>query len=140
MIEPDGICVDSDPTNDTLDCDQGDGPAYFNFTRTLTAQVLSDWLATDPTGSGDPDVLVLGDLNAYDKEDPIVRPGDERIHGSRGSLRGRSAYSYVFDGQIGYLDYGMANAASAAGSDGCDGVAPELRRAGHLGLRHVVQE
>ena len=27
--------------------------------------------ATDPTGSGDPDFLVLGDLNAYAQEDPI---------------------------------------------------------------------
>ena len=32
---------------------------------------LVDWLATDPTGSGDSDVLILGDLNAYGMEDPI---------------------------------------------------------------------
>ena len=42
-----------------------------NLTRTLSAAVLADWLATDPTGSGDSDFLVIGDLNSYDKEDPI---------------------------------------------------------------------
>lgn len=30
-----------------------------------------DWLATDPTGSGDPDVLIMGDLNSYALEDPM---------------------------------------------------------------------
>ena len=35
-------------------------------------QALADWLATDPTGSGDADVLIIGDLNSYAKEDPIV--------------------------------------------------------------------
>ena len=42
-----------------------------NLTRALSAAVLADWLAADPTGSGDPDFLVIGDLNSYDKEDPI---------------------------------------------------------------------
>ena len=47
------------------------GQGNCNLTRTLGAQALVDWLATDPTGSGDPDVLIIGDLNAYDKEDPV---------------------------------------------------------------------
>ena len=29
------------------------------------AQALADYLATDPTGSGDPDFLIIGDLNSY---------------------------------------------------------------------------
>jgi hypothetical protein len=108
---PDGICVDGDPGNDTLDCDQGDGQAFFNHTRTLAAQVLSDWLATDPTGSGDPDVLVLGDLNAYDKEDPIDAMTAAGYSDLVFAFQGEAAYSFVFNGQLGYLDYGMANAA-----------------------------
>ena len=32
---------------------------------------IVDFLATDPTGSGDDDHLVIGDLNSYDHEDPI---------------------------------------------------------------------
>ena len=42
-----------------------------NLTRTLAARLLVDWLQTDPTGSGDADFLIIGDLNSYDKEDPI---------------------------------------------------------------------
>jgi len=107
--QPDGICVDGDPANDTLDCDQGDGQGFFNDTRTQAAQELAAWLATDPTGSADPDVLVIGDLNAYDKEDPIDALTTAGYADLVAQFQGEDAYSYVFDGQIGYLDYGMAN-------------------------------
>ena len=82
-----------------------------NLTRTLGAQALLDWLATDPTGSGDEDFLIIGDLNAYDKEDPI----DTLTTGGYTDLvkqyQGEDAYSYVFDGQLGYLDHALANPA-----------------------------
>ena len=81
-----------------------------NLTRTLGAQALIDWLATDPTGSGDEDFLIIGDLNSYDKEDPI----DTLIAGGYSDQvyqnLGENAYSYVFDGQLGYLDHALANA------------------------------
>ncbi len=35
-------------------------------------EALANYLATDPTGSGDPDFLIIGDLNAYAMEDPIT--------------------------------------------------------------------
>ncbi len=80
-----------------------------NLTRTLSAQVLADWLATDPTGSGDPDFLIIGDLNAYDKEDPI----DVLLANGYTDLvfkfEGEYAYSYVFEAQLGYLDHALAN-------------------------------
>jgi hypothetical protein len=80
-----------------------------NETRALSAQVLIDWLAADPTGSGDSDFLIIGDLNSYDKEDPIdvLTAGgftDLLLH-----FEGEEAYSYLFDGQLGYLDYALAN-------------------------------
>jgi len=34
---------------------------------------LIAWLNRDPTRTGDPDILVMGDLNAYAKEDPITK-------------------------------------------------------------------
>ena len=40
---------------DVSDPDAGDGQGNCNGTRTKAAQALVDWLATDPTGSGDPD-------------------------------------------------------------------------------------
>ena len=80
-----------------------------NLTRTLAAQALVEWLETDPTNSGDADVLIIGDLNSYDKEDPI----DAFIAGGFTDLvyqfQGEFAYSYVFDGQLGYLDHALAN-------------------------------
>ncbi|HEX5695494.1 MAG TPA: ExeM/NucH family extracellular endonuclease, partial [Acidimicrobiia bacterium] len=89
-----------------------------NLTRTLAAQVLTDWLATDPTGSGDGDYLIIGDLNSYDKEDPIdaLALGADDTTGTTDDFsdlllefEGEDAYSYLFDGQLGYLDYAMAN-------------------------------
>ena len=80
-----------------------------NETRTKAAAALVDYLATDPTGSGDPDVLIVGDLNSYDKEDPIrtLQAGGYTDLNRR--FGGEFAYSYGFDGQFGYLDYGLSS-------------------------------
>jgi predicted extracellular nuclease len=89
-----------------------------NQTRTLAAQALVDWVATDPTGSGSPNYLIMGDLNAYDKEDPIdaILEGADDTPGTSDDwtdlvhlYQGEHAYSYVFDGQLGYLDHGLAS-------------------------------
>jgi len=81
-----------------------------NLTRALGAQALVDWLATDPTGSGDGDFLIIGDLNSYDKEDPIDVLIAEGYADLVYQYQGEDAYSYVFDGQLGYLDHALANA------------------------------
>ena len=44
----------------------GDLTAREVLVRTEAAQTLAAWLASDPTGSNDPDFLIIGDLNAYD--------------------------------------------------------------------------
>ena len=94
--------------NDVGDPDTGDGAGNCNLTRTAAAEALVDWLATDPTGSGDDDFLIIGDLNSYDKEDPIdaLRAGGytDLVR----EFQGEFAYSYVFDGQLGYLDHALA--------------------------------
>ena len=107
------------PTTPVPDCDQLDGQSFWNFTRTQAAKALVDWIATDPTGSGDPDFLIMGDLNSYAKEDPIdaVKAGEDLTAGTDDDwtnlieelIKG-DKYSFVFDGQAGYLDYAMANA------------------------------
>jgi hypothetical protein len=90
------------------DPDTGDGSGNCNLTRTSAAEALVDWLATDPTGSGDDDFLIIGDLNSYAKEDPIdaLRAGGytDLVR----TFAGASAYSFVSDGQLGYLDYALA--------------------------------
>lgn len=94
-------------------CGEGDDDpdaGSCNLTRTLAAQELADWLATDPTDSADGDFLIIGDLNSYDKEDPIDALKANGYADLLFNYQGEFAYSYVFDGQLGYLDYGMANA------------------------------
>ena len=97
----------NDATGDDLD--QGDGQGCYNATRTEMADVLTDWLATDPTGSGDPDFLIIGDLNAYAMEDPITALEAAGYTDLVESHVGAHAYSYVYCGQAGYLDHALAN-------------------------------
>ena len=114
-------CTD-DPNvpNDFNDPDIFDGQGNCNLTRKAAAEALVDWIETDPTGSGDPDFLIMGDLNSYAKEDPIdaVKAGADDMAGTDDDwtnlieeLIDGDKYSFVFDGQAGYLDYAMANAA-----------------------------
>jgi hypothetical protein len=71
---------------------------------------LADWLATDPTGSGDPDMLIIGDLNSYAREDPIVALQNAGYTDMVAAFGAPNAYGYVFDGQLGYLDHALSNA------------------------------
>jgi uncharacterized protein len=104
--------------DDIGDPDLGDGAGNCNITRTLAAEALVDWLATDPTGSGSSDFLIIGDLNSYDKEDPIdmIKLGSDDISGTADDFtdmvahfNGEYAYSYVYDGQLGYLDHALGS-------------------------------
>jgi predicted extracellular nuclease len=95
--------------NDVADPDLGDGAGNCNLTRTDAAMALVDWLDSDPTGSNDADFIILGDLNSYDKEDPIDVLTGAGYTDLAAQFGGEFAYSYVFDGQIGYLDYALAS-------------------------------
>ena len=92
------------------DQDQGDGAGANNATRTEAARVLSEWLAADPTGSGDSDVMILGDLNAYARETPITTLEAAGYTNLAQAYEGDDVYSYRFSGQIGTLDYALSNA------------------------------
>ncbi len=97
------------PCDDVGDPTDPNGQGNCNGTRTAAAQALADWLATDPTGSGDADFLIMGDLNAYAQEDPITTLEAAGYTNLILDGQGSSAYSYIFDGQSGYLDHAMAN-------------------------------
>jgi hypothetical protein len=96
---------------DIGDPDQGDGQGNCPLTRTSAATALVNWLATDPTSSGDSDFLIVGDLNAYAMEDPVdaIKNGGytDLIDAFGGSDQ---LYSYVFDGEVGYLDHALSSA------------------------------
>lgn len=96
------------------DEDQLDGQGNNNATRTEAASILAAWLASDPTGQNTDNTLILGDLNAYAKEDPLSVLADAGYTDLAAQALGDEAYSYVFDGQVGTLDYALANDALAA--------------------------
>ena len=99
--------------NDVGDPDAGDGQGNCNGTRTEAARAIVDHLAGDPTGSGDLDHLVIGDLNSYDHEDPIRALEQGGFADQVKRFGGELAYGYVFDGMAGYLDHALANSSLA---------------------------
>ena len=90
------------------------GAGNCNLTRTRAAEALVDWIATDPTDSGDRDVLVIGDLNSYAQEAPIDVFKAAGYTDTLAASLGSDAYSFVFQGQSGYLDHGLASPTLAA--------------------------
>jgi predicted extracellular nuclease len=96
------------------DPDVGDGQGNCNLTRRDAASAEQRWLASDPTGSGDPDVLLIGDFNAYALEDPITLLTGSGYVNLIAEFVDDDAYSYVFEGQSGYLDHALASSDLAA--------------------------
>ncbi|HAN47027.1 MAG TPA: hypothetical protein DCQ32_10840 [Cyanobacteria bacterium UBA8156] len=89
-----------------LDNDQNDGQGASNATRREQAQALVDFVSNQVLPmTGDPDVLLLGDFNAYTEEDPmdILRAGGYTRLGTAGT------YSYLFGGQVGNLDHALVS-------------------------------
>lgn len=86
-----------------------DGQGNCNAVRVNAANGLRAWLATDPTGTAEPDVLVLGDLNAYAKEDPVTVFTGNGWRDLIAAYGGAAAYGYAFNGQWGYLDHALAS-------------------------------
>ncbi|GGN05003.1 hypothetical protein GCM10010967_45040 [Dyadobacter beijingensis] len=98
------------------DADSGDGQGESNGTRVRQAQDLAAWLATKPTGTTDTDYLILGDLNAYAKEDPLTVLANAGYN----SVLPATSYSYVFDGFTGSLDHALATSSLALQVTGAD--------------------
>ncbi len=88
--------------------DAGDGQGNCNLVRVNAATELANWLASDPTLTSESDILILGDLNSYAMEDPITALKDAGYTNLLDLFLGPEAYSYVFDGQWGYLDHALA--------------------------------
>ena len=108
-------------TGTGADADQGDGQGNFNAIRTAHAIQLAEWL--DPSnpdgyfaqnGVTDSDVLVIGDLNSYAQEDPVDVLRDAGYIDLIESFIGQDAFSYIFDGQQGTLDQGLASQSLAS--------------------------
>lgn len=90
------------------DPDRGDGQGNCNAVRTLGAEALSRWVEGRPTGAASGETLLIGDFNAYAKEDPIVRLGRRGWVNLVARDQGDSAYSYQYGDAFGTLDYALA--------------------------------
>jgi predicted extracellular nuclease len=88
-----------------LDADLGDGQAFFNNTRKLEAAALVGFVNSFVT-AGSTRVIVMGDFNAYEQEDPI----DVMRAGGLSTIINNS-YSYMFNGLSGSLDHALGTPA-----------------------------
>ena len=100
-----GSC--SSATGNNVDINDGQG--CWNELRTQAASSLVSWLTSQPTGTTDSDILIIGDLNAYAKENPITTIESLGFQNLIESSLGYSAYSYSFGGTMGYLDHALAS-------------------------------
>ncbi len=94
------------------DLDQGDLQGCYNAKRSAQAAGMLDII--DTLSAVDPDVLVMGDLNAYLEEDPL----NILATGGVASLTetfvpAADRYTYVFDGWLGELDHALATSSLA---------------------------
>lgn len=108
----------------SLDADQKDGQACWNDTRVKAIDQLMAWIATNPTqvpaALSKPNVLILGDMNSYAKEDPMLnleKAGYKVLLNDSKVGQGSTAYTYVFgvssdqagNGGAGSLDNAIAD-------------------------------
>ena len=103
-----GRCPDNGP-----DADQGDGQGCWNAARAEAVRSLLPWLEGLAGQAGTRQVLILGDMNAWRREDPIraFREGGyvELVE----ALAGLPQHSFLYFGQRGTLDYALASPALA---------------------------
>lgn len=90
------------------EADAGDGQGCWNPLRVRQARRLLEFVAHLQAESGDADVVVIGDLNAYGGEDPIrALTGGGLIDQVAVHVPAAERYSYVFRGEAGYLDHAL---------------------------------
>ncbi|MHB8193385.1 MAG: ExeM/NucH family extracellular endonuclease [Bellilinea sp.] len=99
-----GSCPDG-----VSDLNRDYGQGCWNALREQQAQRLLTFVEDVQTASADPDVLVIGDLNAYGAEEPVaVLTSGGLTDLVAAYVPAADRYSYIFDGQSGYLDHALA--------------------------------
>jgi len=92
-----------EPTGDNVDA--GDGQGAWNGDRVRQAESLAAF--AENLRAVDPDVVLMGDFNAYSQEDPIEALRDAGFV-DLGEQFDPGRYSYVFDALSGSLDHALA--------------------------------
>nr|MBA2574743.1 ExeM/NucH family extracellular endonuclease [Nocardioidaceae bacterium] len=98
------------PTGDNVD--DGDGQGSWNGDRMRQAASLAAFADQLRDQTGDPDILLMGDFNAYTQEDPIQVLRDAGFV-NLGEVLDPDRYSYVFNDMSGSLDHALATRALA---------------------------
>jgi predicted extracellular nuclease/methionine-rich copper-binding protein CopC len=94
------------PFEGNPNADQGDGQACWNRLRVEAAGSLAEWVIKQQAESG-VEVLVIGDLRSYAKEDPLQALAEVGLANVEAQDKDEIGYSDVFDGQAGTLNYGL---------------------------------
>lgn len=89
------------------DIDTGEG--CWNNLRTQQAVKLLAFVDRLKTSTGDQDVLLMGDFNAYGQEKPIQTIVQGGFVSENLRIPAEERYSYQFGGQFGYLDHALAS-------------------------------
>lgn len=105
---------------DVANKNKGDGQGAYNAVRRAQSLAICQYIADlEENNNNKPRVLVIGDLNAYDQEDPIdaMRANglvdlNERFNQSPADANEKH-YSYIYRGQSGSLDHAMATTSLA---------------------------
>ncbi|MGE5601592.1 MAG: ExeM/NucH family extracellular endonuclease [Nitrososphaerales archaeon] len=95
------------------DADAGGGQGCWNAARAAAADDLRTWLGSDPTRSGDPDLLVLGELNAFAREEPVRRLTDGGYVDLIDRYAGAGALTALAGARAGYSEHALASEALA---------------------------
>ncbi|MEM8489974.1 MAG: ExeM/NucH family extracellular endonuclease [Pseudomonadota bacterium] len=94
--------------DDLGDPDLNDGQGNCSQTRARAAQIVVDYINnTVIPAAGTDRVLAIGDLNAYKREDAVRAYIDAGYVDLVEEFGGDDAYSFVFGGQLGYLDHAL---------------------------------
>ena len=101
--------------------DKGDGQAAYNAARRGQSLAICDYIKQNHQNTEQSRVLVIGDLNAYQQEDPIdaLRANGlvdlhDRVRRSASSESVGTEYTFVYYAQSGSLDHAFATASLAA--------------------------
>ena len=91
------------------DADQKDGQGTYNAARCEEAQAVLDLYVRISPQLQEKDILIMGDLNAYAKEDPIRKFLDYGMIDLHRAFHADTSYSYQFGGLAGYLDHAICS-------------------------------
>ncbi len=94
-----------------------DGQGFFNADRVAQANSVLDFTEEIEETTGSSDILLIGDFNAYAKEDPIevfTAAGWSDVAREKAA----DEHTYTFDGELGSLDHVLASPSLSASITG----------------------